>query len=69
MKKLVGALAITATFSVCVAQIYSYLKKACVQVFDIADIRMDDHANSTLGTVCDSVGRSPTSGSICGGFA
>ena len=27
---------------------YSYLKKACVQVFDVADIKLDDPANKTL---------------------
>ena len=26
---------------------YSYLKKACVQVFDVADIKLDDPANKT----------------------
>ena len=26
---------------------YSYLKKACVQVFDVADIKLDDLANKT----------------------
>ena len=26
---------------------YSYLKKACVQVFDVADIKLDDPANQT----------------------
>ena len=29
-------------------QPYSYLKKACVQVFDVADIKLDDPANKTL---------------------
>ena len=29
-------------------QSYSYLKKACVQVFDVADIKLDDPANKTL---------------------
>ena len=28
-------------------QSYSYLKKACVQVFDVADIKLDDPANKT----------------------
>ena len=28
-------------------QSYSYLKKACVQVFDMADIKLDDPANKT----------------------
>lgn len=71
MKKLVSALALSATLSACAAQhdtdatliggqkdahgcltgagqSYSYLKKACVQVFNVADIRLDDPANSTL---------------------
>ena len=26
---------------------YSYLKKSCVQVFDVADIKLDDPANKT----------------------
>ena len=26
---------------------YSYLKKACVQVFDVADIKLDDPDNKT----------------------
>ena len=26
---------------------YSYLKKVCVQVFDVADIKLDDPANKT----------------------
>ena len=26
---------------------YSYLKKACVQVFDVTDIKLDDPANKT----------------------
>ena len=26
---------------------YSYLKKACVQVFDVAEIKLDDPANKT----------------------
>lgn len=26
---------------------YSYLKKACVQVFDVADIKLDEPANKT----------------------
>ena len=26
---------------------YSYLKKACVQVFDVADIKLDDPTNKT----------------------
>lgn len=26
---------------------YSYLKKACVQVFDVVDIKLDDPANKT----------------------
>ena len=26
---------------------YSYLKKACVKVFDVADIKLDDPANKT----------------------
>ena len=29
-------------------QSYSYLKKACVQVFDVADIKLADPANKTL---------------------
>ncbi|EFA28407.1 conserved hypothetical protein [Haemophilus influenzae HK1212] len=28
-------------------QSYSYLKKACIQVFDVADIKLDDPANKT----------------------
>ena len=28
-------------------QSYSYLRKACVQVFDVADIKLDDPANKT----------------------
>ena len=28
-------------------QSYSYLKKACVQVFDVANIKLDDPANKT----------------------
>ena len=28
-------------------QSYSYLKKACVQVFDVADIKLDDPTNKT----------------------
>ncbi|MBS6009046.1 MAG: hypothetical protein KH943_04560 [Haemophilus parahaemolyticus] len=28
-------------------QSYSYLKKACVQVFNVADIKLDDPANKT----------------------
>ena len=30
---------------------YSYLKKACVQVFDVADIKLDDPANKTQAVV------------------
>ena len=30
-----------------VGQSYSYLKNACVQVFDVADIKLDDPANKT----------------------
>ena len=28
-------------------QSYSYVRKACVQVFDVADIKLDDPANKT----------------------